>query len=304
MEAFPSGKQVEISWRDQRATVVEVGGGIRQYEVGDRPVLDPYPVDAMCDGAHGTPLVPWPNRLADGSYTFEGASHQLALTEPEKHNAIHGLLRWRPWQVVRQSHDRVRMGTRLYPMPGYPFLLDVEVDYSLGEEGLMVATSALNAGSQPCPYGCGQHPYLSPGSGLIDDCSLQLEAATRILTDDERQLPTGTEAVAGTPYDFSRPKILGSQRVDFAFTDLVRDSEGRAWAGLGAPDGSRAELWVDETYPIVEIYTGDTLEPSRRRRGLGTEPMTCPPNAFRTGEGLMRLEPGQAVTTTWGVRLS
>lgn len=304
MDPFPSGRQVEITWRDQRATVVEVGGGIRRYEVGDRPVLDPYPLDAMCDGAHGTPLVPWPNRLADGSYTFDGVSHQVALTEPDKHNAIHGLLRWRPWQVVRRSNDRVRMGTRLHPMPGYPFVVDVEADYALDEEGLRVSITAVNVGAQPCPYGCGQHPYLSPGTGLIDDCSLQLEAATRILTDEERQLPIGTEPTAGSPYDFSRPKDLGSQRVDFAFTDLARDRDGRAWARLGGPDGRRAELWVDDTYPIIELYTGDTLEPGRRRRGLGTEPMTCPPNAFRTGEGLMRLEPGQAVTATWGARLT
>ena len=51
----------------------------------------------LCDGAHGAPLIPWPNRLADGRYSFDGADHQLALTEPERHNAIHGLMRWRPW---------------------------------------------------------------------------------------------------------------------------------------------------------------------------------------------------------------
>ena len=79
-------------------------------------------------------------------------------------------------------------------------------------------------------------------------------------------------------------------------------SAGRGSACLGV-DGHRVELWVDESYPILEVYTGDTLAPERRRRGLGTEPMTCPPNAFQTGEGLSRLEPGQTLTTTWGVRL-
>lgn len=264
MDIYPSGQQFEIVWRDQRATVVEVGGGIRQYGVGDRPVLDPYPVEAMCDGAHGAPLIPWPNRLADGRYRFDCVDYQVALSEPEKHNAIHGFLQWRPWQVRRQRKTRVTMGTRIFPMQGYPFQLDIQVDYALGDKGLTVTTTATNAGNRPCPYGAGQHPYLSPGPGLVDDATLQLAAATRIVTDAQRQLPIGTEAVAGSAYDFREPRLLGTQRLDFAFTDLTRDADGRAWARLTGPDGRHAELWVDSNYPIIEIYTGDTLAPESR----------------------------------------
>jgi aldose 1-epimerase len=223
----------------------------------------------MCDGAHGAPLIPWPNRLADGQYRFDGVQYQVALTEPEKRNAIHGLLRWRAWEVVRTSSARVTMGIRLHPMQGYPFLLDVEVDYTLDDDGLTVTTTATNAGAHPCPYGAGQHPYLSPGVGLINQCTLQLGAGTRILTDDERQLPIGTEAVDRTTYDFREPRLLGATTLDFAFTDLVRDAEGRAWARLGGTDGRQAEIWVDENYPIIELYTGDTLAPERQRKGLG-----------------------------------
>ena len=304
----PSGAQFEISAGDQRATIVEVGGGVRAYTCGDRAVLDPYPVDAICDGARGAPLVPWPNRLADGRYRFEGSDYQLALTEPEKHNAIHGLLRWRPWQPLHLAPDQVVMGTRLFPLPGYPFALDVQVDYTVthtgADTGLTVRTTATNLGDEPCPYGCGHHPYLSPGRGLVDDCVLELAGATRILTDDERQLPTGIEAVEGTQFDFRGGRALGGLEVDFAFTDLDRDAEGRAWTRLTGPDGHTSELWVDQTYPIVEIFTGDTLAPNRRRRGLGTEPMTCPPNAFRTGQQVIVLQPDESMVTTWGARLA
>ncbi|MHB1988535.1 MAG: aldose 1-epimerase family protein [Acidimicrobiales bacterium] len=303
MDVQPSGQQFEIRWENQRAVVVEVGGGIRLYDAGERPVLEPYPADVMCDGAHGAPLIPWPNRLADGRYSFDGAEYQVSLSEPGKHNAIHGFLRWRPWRATSHGDAHVTMATRLFPLQGFPFLIDVEVEYSLGEEGLRVTTTGTNAGSRPCPYGAGQHPYLSPGSARIDDCTVQLAAGTRILTDDERQLPIGTEPVTGTAYDFSTPRLLGDQKIDFAFTDLSRDPEGRAWARLGGPDGRVAELWVDESYPIVELYTGDTLAPDRRRRGLGAEPMTCPPNAFQSGEKVIRLDPGQTVRTRWGARL-
>ncbi|HEX2893317.1 MAG TPA: aldose 1-epimerase family protein [Marmoricola sp.] len=304
MTSAPSGQQFEISLGDQRATVVEVGGGIRRYSVAERDVLEPYDLEQMCDGAHGAPLVPWPNRLADGTYRFDGSDHQVALTEPEKHNAIHGLLRWRPWQCVGQEPDQVTMGTTLFPMTGYPFTLDVQITYRLDQAGLTVATTATNLGTQAAPYGCGQHPYLSPGTGVVDECTLELAADTRIVTDPERQLPTGHEPVEGTDYDFRQPRTLGEVEIDYPFTDLHRDSDGRAWVHLTGPDQHTAHLWLDEHYPIVEIFTGDTLSPGRRRHGLGTEPMTCPPNAFQTGEQLIRLELGESVTTTWGASLT
>jgi aldose 1-epimerase len=299
----PSGQQFEIRYEGQRATIVEVGGGIRTYEVDGRAVLDPYPLEAMCDGAHGAPLIPWPNRLGDGRYRFDGADYQVAITEPEKANAIHGFLRWRTWQCVEQSDSGVVMGTRIYPLTGYPFVLDVRVAYDLGDDGLTVTTTATNLGSESCPYGCGQHPYLSPGDGLIDDCTVVLEAATRILTDDERQLPHGRQSVEGTPYDFRDGRRIGDLRLDFPFTDLMRDSQGRAWVRLIAADGFTRRLWVDEHYSIVELYTGDTLASHRRRRGLGTEPMTCPPNAFQSGDRVIRLDPDESVTTKWGAHL-
>lgn len=303
MTVAPSGDQFEIAHGEQRATIVEVGGGVREYLVGDRAVLEPYPLDAMCDGAHGTPLIPWPNRLGDGRYRFDDVDHQVALTEPEKHNAIHGFLRWRSWQAVEHEDHRVVMHTRIHPLTGYPFTVDVTVAYELGDGGLEVSTTATNLSVDPAPYGCGQHPYLSPREDLIDDCTVQLDARTRILTDDRHQLPIGVEAVEGTDFDFRSGRRLGNQMIDFAFTDLARDAQARAWARLSAPDGHQVALWVDQSYPYIELYTGDTLAAPRRRRGLGVEPMTCPPNALQSGRDVIRLDPGQSVTTTWGACL-
>lgn len=304
MTHAPSGRQFRISSGSQRATIVEVGGGVREYAVDGREVLDPYPLEAMCDGAHGAPLIPWPNRLADGVYTFDGNEHQVALTEPDKHNAIHGLLRWRNWRAVEHEPDRVLMATRLHPLTGYPFLLDVRIEYCVSAAGLAVTTTATNLGETSCPFGSGQHPYLSPGTGLIDECTLQLDAARWVDTANDRQLPTGTRATRGTPMDFTVPRTVGGQRLDVPFCDVNRDADQRAWVTLTALDGTRAELWVDSTYELIELYSGDTLEPHRRRRGLGAEPMTCPPNAFQTGTGLQRLDPGESRTSSWGARLS
>ncbi len=300
----PSGTQFELTSGRQRATIVEVGGGIREYFDGERPVLEPYGVGEVCDGAHGAVLAPWPNRLADGRYEFDGEERRLPLTEPARGNAIHGLLRWRPWLALESEPERVLLAARIHPQPGYPFDLQVSIEYVLAAEGLTVTTTARNLGEGPCPYGTGQHPYLSPGSAKIDDCELELPAATLITTDSERQLPNGRRPVAGGPLDFLVARRLGSTVIDSPFTDLRRDAGGRARARLSAPDGATVELWVDESYPYLEAFTGDTLAPARRRHGLALEPMSCPPNAFQSGESVVRLEPGAAHVAQWGLGLS
>ncbi|HEY4915777.1 MAG TPA: aldose 1-epimerase family protein [Solirubrobacteraceae bacterium] len=299
----PSGEQFEIVHGEQRATIVEVGGGVREYVVGERPVLDPYPREAICDGGHGAPLIPWPNRMRDGRYSFDGSDYQLELSEPAKHNAIHGLLRWRSWRASEHEPGRVVMSNYLHPSPGYPFALEVQIAYSLSDAGLSVRSAARNVGERACPYGAGQHPYLSPGMASIDDCTLQIPAETRILVDPQRSLPCGREPVGASAYDLRQPRLVGDQQIDAPFTDLIREPDGRATSRLSAPDGTSVELWVDERYAFLEVYTGDGLHGSRRRGALAVEPMTCAPNAFQSGEGLTRLEPGEQIEATWGVRL-
>jgi aldose 1-epimerase len=300
----PSGRQFEIAFGEQRATIVEVGAGIREYTQGGRAILEPYPAQAICDGGHGAPLIPWPNRLAEGRYAFDGAEYQLDLSEPAAGNAIHGLMRWRPWIAAVIEPRRVVMAGQLHPSPGYPFALALQIAYELGHDGLTVSTTATNTGAGACPYGAGQHPYLSPGEGTIDDCILQLAAATRLLIDEQHGVPIGREPVAGGELDFASARAIGGDRIDAALTDLARGPSGSALARLWGTDGLCVELWADTHHPFLQVFTGDTLAPPRRRRGLAVEPMTCASNAFRSGDGLIRLEPGESLTTVWGVRLT
>jgi aldose 1-epimerase len=296
----PSGEQIEIAFAKQRAVIVEVGGGLRSYTQGGRKLLDGYPVDEMSASGRGQVLIPWPNRLQDGSYEFEGRAHRLALTEPETRTAIHGLVRWVPWKVAERGPDRVVMEHLLHPQPGYPFLLALRIEYALSAHGLRVRTTATNAGSQPCPYGAGAHPYLTVGTETVDPVILRAPAST-MLQSDERGLPVDATSVEGTEFDFRRPRRIGSTKLDNAFTDLERGEHGIAQVELSDPDhDTGVTLWVDESYPYLMLFTGDPL-PDVDRRSLAVEPMTCPPNAFRSGEAVIRLEPGSSFTTEWGI---
>ena len=298
MPAAPSGEQFELRHGEHVAVVTEVGATLRSYRVGEREILDGFERDAIVDGGRGTVLMPWPNRLRDGRYEWEGAVLQLALSEPALQNAIHGLVHWRNWSALDISPSSVLLGLRLAPMSGYPFALSLSVEYSLGERGLSVSARAENVGAGACPYGVGFHPYVKVGE-KVDTATLTIPAS-RILTFDERQIPLASGSVEESGFDFRAGREVGSTRLDSCFTDLDRGSDGSARVTI-AEGATAVTVWMGEACPFVMVYTGDTLAPDRRRRGIAIEPMSCAPNAFASGDGLVRLEPGETHSAQWGI---
>jgi aldose 1-epimerase len=301
MPDSPSGEQYELREGDQRAVVVELGGALRHYAVGDRPVLDGFAADERITGGRGQLLVPWPNRIRDGRYHWRGADWQLPLTEPTEGNSIHGLLRWTSWQPVDREQNRVVVAARVWPQPGYPFHLGVSAEYVLRAEGLAVAVTARNVGDSVAPFGVGQHPYLTVGTDRVDDAVLSIPAQGRLRV-DERGTPIAAEPVGGTPYDFRTARAIGAQRLDTAFTELERESSGRAVVRLAHPSGQYGtDVWLGDGAEFVQVYTGDKLPEPDRRRGVAIEPMSCPPDAFRSGTAVIALEPGEQTTFRWGL---
>jgi aldose 1-epimerase len=299
-----TGAQYEIAAGGYRAVATELGAGLRELHRDGRPVIAGYQPDELPPGAAGQLLVPWPNRVDGGRYTVAGTQYQLDLSEPRNGNAIHGLGRWAPWPVVRHDQHTVVLHQLLLGRSGYPFCLDLEVEYHLSEDtGLRVSVTAKNVGGQPAPYGTGCHPYLTAGAAAVDDCELTLPV-NRWLPANERGIPAGpVEDVAGTPLDFRGTTPIGTARLDHAFTGLDRDEAGRAWARL-LFRGTEVALWAGPGYRWLQVFTGDTLDAGHRRRAVAVEPMTCPPNAFASGTDLIMLAPGDSVSHTWGIQVS
>ena len=299
----PSGRQFELTAGRQRAVIVEVGGGLREYAVDGQPVLDGYAADAMADGGRGQPLLPWPNRLADGQYEFDGQRLQLPIEEVSRHNAIHGLTRWLNWNATPHGEDRLQMHTVVHPRPGYPFTLELTLDYALTDAGLAVRTTARNIGVQALPFGAGQHPYFTVGTPVVDTAVLRVPADARVELDSDRRVPTGALLdVTNSEFDFREPRSIGALVLDECFTSLWQNAAGQAAVILSDPTtGQSVTVWMDKHYKYVQLFSGDTLSPERRRRGLAIEPMTCPPNAFRTATDLIVLQPDTAVILEWGI---
>ncbi|MFL6056558.1 MAG: aldose 1-epimerase family protein [Actinoallomurus sp.] len=295
-----SGYQYEIAAGPYAAVVTEQGGSLRALSRDGRPLILSHDADELPPAASGQLLAPWPNRIDRGRYAFGDEAYQLPINERERDNAIHGLVREESWAVAEHEPHRVRLTYRLLGRTGYPFRLDLTVDYALdAEEGLTVRLSARNAGSRPAPYGHGAHPYLTLGCPL-DECTLTVPA-DRYLEVDDRALPEPTARdVTGTEFDLREGRPLGPTEIDNPYTGLRREADGRAWVRL--EDGTRSvALWADEAHPWLEIYTADEAPAGMRRAGVGAEPMTCPPNAFVTGTDLIVLEPGTEFGASWGI---
>ncbi len=301
----PSGDQFEIAAGGYRAVVTECGATLRVLEHAGRPLVHGFGVDEMSAAARGQLLVPWPNRIRDGRYTFGGRDLQLGLTEPARQNASHGLARWAAWSLEEHGTSSVSLGYRLMAQSGYPWTVDLHVLYDLSADGLTVTQTATNLSGEAAPYASGAHPYLTAGDGPVDDWELTLPAGTRLLSDD-RQLPVGEEDVTGTPYDFRVTRPVRDTRIDHAFGDLARDDEGVATTLVRDPSTGRgAALWVDRRHPWLMVFSADDgWDPPRQ--ALAVEPMTAPPDAFRSGRDLVTLAPagqdGDEVSVSWGIR--
>jgi len=302
--AAKSGLQWAIEADGHRAVIAEVGGVLRHYSAGEAEVLDGFGPDEISPASAGQILAPWPNRIRDGHYTFEDTAYQLALTEPARHNAIHGLTNWSRWKLVDQAGDAVTVEFDLPPQMGYPWSLTLRTRWSVSADGLRSDQEVVNNSDRNAPWGFSVHPYLRLPGVAVDDILLQVPGRSRVLA-DTRLLPIGAVKVAGTEYDYTEPRRIGEAVLDTTFGDLEYATDGGSAVTIAAPDGGRSvTVWGDEQFRWWQVFTGDTLHGERFRRSVAIEPMTCPPDAFRSGRDLLVLEPGQAWRASWGVRPS
>ena len=194
----PTGEQYEIKAAGYAATITESGATLRLLTKDGRQVVDGFPEDEIPGACRGQLLMPWPNRIRDGLYTFEGQEHQLGLSEPHTHNAIHGLVRWATWHVVEHTEARIELGLRLMAQNGYPWTLELGVVYELVlvvlenlatsrfEIGLVVASVhlAIELGED-----LGRHDWTEPlARPHLVDSDLQCEIFVLSQTASEHQL--------------------------------------------------------------------------------------------------------------------
>jgi aldose 1-epimerase len=296
-----SGTDINLAHGPYTATVTRRGGALRELRRGNRDLVVGFGPDGPVPDYRGVICAPWPNRLADGTYTYAGSSYAAGVNEPERAAALHGLAIHRPWDVLEVATDRAVLRCRIPAGPAYPTDLELTVTYSLSADGFHGTVQAVNSGSSSAPYGVCPHPYLVAGPSPLDEWSLELPADTYLEVTPDRLLPVGMQPVDGDAFDFRTPRRLGAVKIDHAFTDLRRDGDGMARVRVLDPSGTGVELEWGKEWPWVQVHTGDKpVGPDRL--GLAVEPMTCPPDALNSGTDVVHLQPGGSHSASWTIR--
>jgi aldose 1-epimerase len=303
----PTGEQYELTKQTQageaRVIVTEVAAGLRHYSVGGVDLTHSFAEDETPPSGCGIVLVPWPNRVKDGRWELNGETQQLNLTEPDRDNAIHGLLRYSPYTLVERTDSAVSLAATVFPQAGYPFLLDTSVRYEIVEDGLAVTHTLVNQGTADAPVAVGTHPYFTIGDVPTADLTLTLNATTHFEVDDRLNV-VGEHPVDGTEYDLRAGKRVGDLHVDDGWGGVVI-TNGHAEQTLTAEDGRSVSMYSDEHFGYVQVFTSRALPGlADGDVAIAIEPMTAPTNALNSGRDLKWLAPGETWSVTWGVRHS
>lgn len=299
-----SGTAVDLSSGSYTASIASIGCSLRQLRHDGRDLVVPYGADEVRPAFRGATLAPWPNRVVDGKYTLGGVDYELALTEPKRNHALHGLAAWLDYEVVESTVDSAVLATTIPAQEGYPFRLRVQVRFELGDDGLTTTVTATNTGTDAAPYGTGPHPYLVAGPGLVDDWTLELPADRVLAVTEDRLIPThvgDVESEQGGELDFRKARDIRDTFIDHAYTGLSRDGSGSAEVRVTHPSGTGVAMRWGGECSWVQVHTGDQPVPEVSRLGLAVEPMTCPPDAFNSGTDLLMIEPGDSFSASWTI---
>lgn len=266
-------------------------------------MLNPGPEDRTPNPVRfGTPILfPFPNRVRDATYTFEGRRYHLEVTSPEGHH-LHGLVRARPWQVVEAKATLTGAYVKSVFDAGafrdilrqVPSCFTLSVTYTLAGNTVRVQAEAQNTGRRNLPFGFGLHPYFRlplTAAARPYDCQICVPAA-RLWRLDHAKMPTGVVEAVPPDLDFRACRRMGDAELDHVFTGLSR-AKGLATCRLLDPV-AQAELGVrfGPEFPVVVVYAPAS------RPTVCFEPYTCTTNAINlaaqtANSGLLVLAPGQ-----------
>ena len=296
----------ELTLQDGRwaAVVSTYGASLRGVTCDGETVVTGYRGADAKQGGQGDVLIPFPGRVRNGRYEWDGVEHQLPLTDKDGPNAIHGFVRKMDWTLASRTASSAAFQLRFEGAAGYAFPLALGVEYSLHDtHGLQVTTTITNSGAAAAPVGVGFHPYFTVGSATIEADRLELPFAA--VMEFESLLPTGrTIAVERAGLDFRTPRAVGTTRINHCFAAPVRGDDGRVVARVHG--ASRiVSVWMDEGFDYAVVYTGDALASGVARTSIAIEPMSCGTDALNHHEwGLTRLPSGETRVYRWGVSVA
>ena len=227
------------------------------------------------------PLVPYVNRIRDGSFTFRGRTVRIRPNMPGDPSPLHGDGWLNPWNVESADKDSAVLTYRHEPGE-WPWAYEARQEFRLEGSVLHVRLSCRNTSGEPMPCGLGQHPYFP----CTAETRLQT-VVTHAWTIDEKVLPVSRVPATGR-YDLLNRLICGQ--------DL--DNGWGGWSGeaLMTDPGWPFEIELSSHQArFFQVYSPATggifvAEPVSHANAALNEP-----EADWAALGLRVLDPGEAM---------
>jgi aldose 1-epimerase len=280
------------------SVVPEAGANVLDIWFDGQSILDGFTTpDELASGKWGksTLLFPFPNRLLDGRFEYEGKTYQWPINNADTRNAIHGFIRDERFEVVTTQVSGTQSSMTLgVDYDGhhefYPFACRLEITFTItNDRQFWVSVYVENRSEVALPFGFGWHPYfrLTPSA---NDHALRLPNGPRVEIDD-RMIPTGRVADQS---GFQQIERIDNQFVDNCFR--VTDAEYEVH--LRGGDRHLTVTCDRANWPFFQVFTPP------HRTSVALEPMTCNVNALNNGDGLRLLAAGQSWEASFRCQLS
>ena len=286
MRQSEPNEQLSLSHVTENATSMSSislrSASLTQLFLKDLAIIPQFQLAEPTKFVFGSTLAPWPNRLEDGSYSHAGKQHRFSELDAQN-NKNHGLVLDRDFEIRQQSNDSIALGYRFGLDNAYPFDVDLEIRYQLGEE-LLVEAIATNHGDA-APFAIGFHPYFLTGP------EFQLNAGfTHRGVSDERMLPIAIDPIPGLDLNQDSVEL---ETLDHCFM-------GSKEVRLMRPEGGFS-IKTLENLPYFMLYR--PKEKFFESGGaIAIEPMSAPANIFRNDIASVILEKGEQKRYAFEVR--
>ena len=283
------------------ATISSVGAALDSLVVDDVELIQQWNGSHERPYSSGLVLAPWPNRIRDGKWSTDGTHHQLAVTEPARGNAIHGLVTNTEFGIAEHTESSVTLTTTISPTLGYPFSLSLSVNYELTRSGISCSMNLSNIGDSTAPIALGAHPYLRVGDASVRSLTISAPVVSYLVTDDQ-MIPIDELPVADSPVDIRMPTPLSDLELDTGFR---LSGNHVLTTTLSSTDGASVSLWQGAEFSWLQVFVTDEFPgPEGPTSAVAIEPMTAPADAFNSGIDLTWLSAGQQWSGSWGISLN
>ncbi|MGR3809794.1 aldose epimerase family protein [Jiulongibacter sp. NS-SX5] len=285
-----------LTGKDGNQAIIELTGATLSHLTLGNEDLIKYPLkeDDPKKGYPSAFLFPFPNRIRDGRYVFEGKEYSLDLNDTDSNNAIHGFVAFENFEVLEQSDKKAKLQYSYNGQhEGYPFPFTFTVEFSLSSNKLSVKAEGENTGENNMPVGFAWHPYFGFGSEPIGEMTVKAPRREKMELSD-RYIPTGE-------FETERAGVI-------PLKNNILDNVFRI-----ADVDSAQEVSIEVRYKKKKLIVSQKAGKSKlnyfvlytpaSRDCIAIEPQSCNTNAFNNEEGLVILKPGKKIKYEMSVSL-